>query len=271
MLFDIHTYMGKNPAWGIQGLPVPFTGKDMIKYMDDAGFDAVLAAPPGSGNSDDFAGDHEIIAQAIATYPGRIYGYYRAKPRRGKAGVDDLLYWIRERGLHAIKFNSNDSPGYTIGDHKLMGPCLEAIEECGVPVLIHTGEVYATGATPALVCDLARAFPRVQFIVGHMGIPGFHEELVPFMKNTKNTVTETAGVYRPLQITSTVKALGAERVLLGSNGPYIPLQLGSIAIGEYCGNLTQSEKDLILGGNAARILKVKTPAKRKPAPTKARR
>jgi uncharacterized protein len=270
LLFDIHTYMGKNPGWGVQGLPVPFTGKDMIQYMDDAGFDAVLSAPPGSGNSDHFAGDHETIAKAVEKYPGRIYGYYRAKPRRGKEGVADLLYWIKKRGLHAIKFNSSDTPGYSIGDHDLMGPVLEAVEECGVPVLIHTGEVYSTGATPALVCDLARAFPRVQFIVGHMGIPGYFEELIPFMKNTKNTVTETAGVYRPLQITNTVKALGAERVLLGSNGPYIPLQLGSIAIGQYCGNLTQREKDLILGGNAVRILKLKATAKKTAAASKSK-
>ena len=260
MLFDIHTYIGKQPGWGIQGLPVPFAGNDMIKYMQDAGFDAVLAAPPGSDASatDHFYGGHEIIARAVKQYPGKIYGYYRAKPGRGKEGVDDLIYWIKKRGLRAIKFNSSDAPGYSVGDHKLMGPMLEAIEECGVPVLIHTGEVYSTGATPALVCDLARAFPRVQFIVGHMGIPGFFEELIPFMKNTKNTVTETAGVYRPLQITQTVNALGAERVVLGSNGPYIPLQLGAIVIEKYCGNLSRRDKDLILGENAVRILKIKS-------------
>ncbi len=258
MIFDCHCYMGKQNAWSLMGLPVPFTGKDMVKYMTDAGVDKVLVAPPGSGQSDFFNSDHEIIAQAVKDYPGKIFGYVRVNPTRGQKAIDELVYWVKKRGLHAVKFNTGDCPNYTINDRKIMGPVLEAIQELDIPVLVHTGEAWGITCSPALLADIAMDFPNVKWILGHMGIPGFWQETIPFCKRVPQLMVETAGVYRPYLIQELVNAIGAERVMIGSNAPYIPLECGIITVRQYCRLLKEREKDLILGGNISRLLGLKS-------------
>ena len=152
MIVDAHCYLGRNPIWEAQGMPATMQGKDMIAYMDRGGVDRVLCAPPGVGTADDFAADHERIAQAIADYPDRIYGFARVKPPRGSIAIDEMRYWLRERGFHAVKFNTIDS-SYSLADRALMGPVLEAITTLRVPVMIHTGEEHGHTCTPALVAN----------------------------------------------------------------------------------------------------------------------
>ena len=170
MIFDAHCYLGRNPVWEAQGMPATMHGKDMIAYMDQGGVDRALCAPPGVGVADHFAADHERIAQAIADYPDRIFGFARVKPPLGAQAIYEMHYWLRERGFHAVKFNTIDDSTYGAGcyslaDRALMDPVLEAIAALQVPVMIHTGEEHGHTCTPALVANLALDFPQITFII----------------------------------------------------------------------------------------------------------
>ena len=50
-----------------------------------------------------------------------------------------------------------------------------------------------------------------------------------------------------------VNEVGAEQVLMGSNGPNTPIELPHILINNHMNKLSQSEKALITGGNFERI------------------
>ena len=88
---------------------------------------------------------------------------------------------------------------------------------------------------------------------GINGFPGDIDQLVPSMERALNTVTETAGVFKAEFIQDAVDQLGADRVLMGSNGPNSPIELPKVMIGKHMNKLTDDEKSLILGGNFARI------------------
>ncbi len=257
MVFDCHSYMGHQPMWPIMGLPATFTGSEWVAYMEEAGIDRMVCAPPFSGNTDFFAADHERIAQSVKDFPGKVFGYVRVNPNRGQQAADDLLYWVRTRGLHAVKFNVSDHPSYRIDDRKLMGTVLDAVQELDIPVMVHTGEAYGITCAPSLVADIASDFPKVTFFMAHMGTPNFWEEVIPYCKRTPNLMCDTTGVFRPNLIQELVNAIGPERVMFGSNAPYMPPQLGVITVRQYCRLLSGRDKDLILGGNIARLLKVK--------------
>ena len=141
----------------------------------------------------------ELIARAIKSHPSRFFGYTRVKPRRGQAALDDLRYWIEERGMHAVKMNTLDD-SYRLDDRALMDPVLETITDLQVPILFHTGDTHAETCTPKMVADLAKDFPNVTFIIGHMGYPGSDpataNELITAMRQSPNTVTESAAVNR---------------------------------------------------------------------------
>ncbi len=261
MIIDAHCYLGHNPIWEAQGMPATMQGKDMIAYMDRGGVDRVLCAPPGVGTADDFAADHERIAQAIADYPDRIYGFARVKPPRGSIAIDEMRYWLRERGFHAVKFNTidafaNGAANYTISDRALMGPVLEAITTLRVPVMIHTGEEHGHTCTPALVANLALDFPQITFIIAHAGVPGFLHEVIPFMQRAENTVVDLAGVLRPIIVQNLVDAVGAERVLNATNAPHMPIEFGPQLIQRHCRKLTAAQQEAILGTNAMRVFAI---------------
>ena len=255
MIYDAHAYLGNNPVWAKGGLPVPMEGRAWVKMMDRGGVDAALVAPPGVGAVDDFEPDLERIALAIRDFPGRLFGYARVKPRRGQAAVDDLRRWVEERGFHAVKLNTLDDE-YRLSDRALLDPVIVEADRLGVPVLMHTGDTHGATCTPSMVADIAVDFPNTTFIIGHMGHPGWTEELVAAMQRAPNTVTETAGVFVPAMVQDVVDQVGAERVLMGSNGPYSPIELPPVMIERHMGRLSEADKAAITGGNLARVLKL---------------
>ena len=256
-IYDAHGYLGVNPEFASYGLPETLDGDWWVDTMDKCGVTGTLVAPPGVGASEDFWPDLERVAAAVKQHPGRIFGYARAKPRKGKAAVDDLRYWIEDRGLHAVKMNTLDDD-YRFDDRALLDPILEAINELGVPVLFHTGDTHAETCTPSMVADIAVDFPDTTFIIGHMGYPNSDHELAEAMQRAPNTVTESASVFRRVVIRRTFEQVGADRVLMGSNSPYSPVELAVPMFAVHMPFLSESERAAILGGNLARVLGIKS-------------
>ena len=257
IVYDAHGYLGVNPEFASYGLPETLDGDWWVETMDNCGMTGTLVAPPGVGAPEDFWPDLERVATAVKQHPGRIFGYARAKPRKGKAAIDDLRYWIEDRGLHAVKMNSLDDD-YRFDDRALLDPVLEAISEMGVPVLIHTGDTHAETCTPTMVADIAVDFPDTTFIIGHMGYPNSDHELVDAMRRAPNTVTESASVFRRVVIRRAVEEVGADRVLMGSNSPYSPVELAVPMFDVHLPFLSKSQRAAILGGNLARVLGIES-------------
>lgn len=253
MIFDAHAYLGTNPEFVAFGLPLCLDADWLLRSMDEQGIDAALVAPPSAGRDEFFVSDLELIARAIEARPDRIFGYARVMPRRGKAALTDLRYWIEERGLHAIKMNTLDDE-YRLDDRELIDPFVELADELRVPVLFHTGDVHAATCTPLMVADIAADFPDTTFIIGHIGYPGSDREIGAALKRSSNTVVESASVFRLDVIQRAVVSGGAQRVLMGSNSPYSPLGLAPRMIRDCMPALSSEEKEAILGKNLARLL-----------------
>jgi predicted TIM-barrel fold metal-dependent hydrolase len=255
VIYDAHGYLGHNDQFATYGVP-QFLGPDeWLRIMDDCGMQGALVAPPGVGARDDFKPDLEIIAQTVKLHPGRFFGYARVKPRRGEVALDELRYWIEDRGLHAVKMNTLDDD-YRLDDRALVDPVMEVVSELGIPVLFHTGDSRGETCTPEMVADIALDFPDTTFIIGHMGYPEQDHLLVSAMKRAPNTVAESASVFRRVVIQETVDAIGAERILMGTNGPYSPIEMGPMMFRDYMDSLDEKQTSAILGGNLARILGV---------------
>ena len=261
MIYDAHGYLGNNPSFAQTGLPLPLDGRAWVEMMDRAGVDGALVAPPGTGMSEDFKPDLERIASAVKEFPDRLFGWVRVKPRQGKAAVDVLRRHVEEHGFKCLKLNTLDDD-YRLDDRRVVDPVVAAADELGIPVFFHTGDASTDTCTPDMVADIAADFPHTTFIIGHMafggvnGYPGATEQLVPAMKRAPNTVTETAGVLRCSFIQDVVDEIGADRVLLGSNGPYTPIDVPVIMIRDYMGLLSDEQKRAILGENLLRVLKI---------------
>ncbi len=255
MICDAHAYLGNSPGWAQMGLPVPLDGHAWVEMMDRSGVDRALVAPPGVGAQQDFKPDMDRIAQAMRDYPERLFGFCRVKPRRGQTAIDELRMRVEEQGFRAIKMNTLDDD-YRLDDRALIDPVMQAANEFGIVVFFHTGDAHGETCQPSMVADIAVDFPSTTFIIGHCGYVGYQHQTAPSLKRAPNTVAETAGLLTPAIIQGIVDEVGAQRVLIGSNGPNTPIELPALMVNKYMNKLNPEEKALITGGNFERILRL---------------
>jgi predicted TIM-barrel fold metal-dependent hydrolase len=250
-LFDCHTYIGRLLTGDVFGIPAVLDAGAMIQLMDEAGVDKVVVMASGESGPE-YTEANELVARSMGAHPDRIHGFARVNPRYGAKAVQDVEYWIGERRLCGLKL-SGLGEGFVVNDRDLIGPIIEKVDELRVPVLMHAGGSWQ--CTPALIADLAMDFPGVSFIIAHMGLFGGHEEAIAFARRVKNLFLDTALFCSPGAIKRAVVSLGAERVLYGSNAPFLPFEFEIEKIAKYS-DLSDEEAQLVLGGNIARLLGV---------------
>jgi uncharacterized protein len=186
-------------------------------------------------------------------YPTRIVAFARINPYFGPKAPADIREYAA-MGVRGLKIHPvRDFSGNRVNDPELMFPIIEAAQEANLLVLVHSGEWW--NCSPSLIADLARNFSRTNFVMAHSAGFGGHQEAIAVARHQDNLYVDTASNGYPDITSNVVRALGAERVLYGSDHPTLPFgfELGTIV--KYA-NLNSEQLDLILGRNLARLLKI---------------
>jgi uncharacterized protein len=110
--------------------------------------------------------------------------------------VDALRGFLEAGTIKGLKIYPGYEPFYP-ADAKL-APAYRLAEEFDVPVMIHTGDTYApTGRVkyshPLHVDDLAVDYPKVKFVICHLGNPWFRDCMEVVYKND-NVYTDMSGL-----------------------------------------------------------------------------
>ncbi len=140
-------------------------------------------------------------------------------------------------------------------------PVMRRAAELNALVIQHSwykskGRDYPEESEPHDIADLARRFPDVTIICPHLAGIG-HRGILDFVLYP-NIIVDTSGG-QPIAglVEYAVEKLGAERVIFGSDtygntGRDPACQLGRVMGAD----ISDRDKELILGGNARRILKI---------------
>lgn len=101
-------------------------------------------------------------------------------------------------------------------DDDRMIPYVEMAEKYDLPFMIHTGG--CDEASPRRVCNMAKRYPKVQFIMAHMGLGTDNKEAIDLMGEAENLLADTAWV--PMESTiEIIKRYGSKRILFGTDSP----------------------------------------------------
>jgi predicted TIM-barrel fold metal-dependent hydrolase len=166
----------------------------------------------------------------------------------------------RARGLKLHTIGQRIHPG-----DPAMWPTYAALSERGLPVVAHCGpDRHGAGlSTPAAFAPVAQAFPELRLVLAHVGggawrdtaafaaaHPGVRFDLSEIVSWTGSTIGPSARELRAL-----IRAVGADRILLGSDFPwYEPADV--IAELLDLPGLSDEERAMILGRNATALLAV---------------
>jgi len=244
MILDAHLHVDDIPALGWK-----MEAELCVRRMDEAGIDVGIAMTITDWpevNPDSL----ELVAEACAAYPGRLWAFARIHPWYGDRAVDALEraltgYGGCYRGLKLHPVTTLDHPA---GKDTLR--LIRKAAEHGAPTLFHCGDEPLT--TPLAIAKAAEACPEATIILGHMGGYFHADEAIETAERFPNLVLETSAMPYPDRIRKAVERLGPERVIYGSDGPVCSprIEVEKVRLA----GLPEEAERLVLGENARRLI-----------------
>jgi len=231
------------------------TSTELIAHMDRAGVDKALVwlRPTYTKEIDR---ENQAVYAAMKQYPGRLYGFGWTNPRLGKANASSAIKrCLDDYNLCGIKFNGAQDE-YVIDDPAV----LELIDEAaqyGKPIAFHIGADYYENTHPYRLGHIAARYPQTNFLMVHMGgagLPSLHRAAIETALAHPN-ITLIGSAINEGPVLNALETLGPERVCFGSD---MPFGLMHVRLAMYQALLRDhplAEREKILGGNIARVLR----------------
>jgi len=253
MIVDAHVHMGpslRNHASAC--LFDAYTADELIAAMDKAGIDVAIVFAPiwtgGEFHDPDYERANKAIYDATLKYPNRLIGYARVNPNLIEQAQRELRKCIHEYRFQGIMMHP-EWESFMANDLTLLGPIFRIAEQYRLPVTFHAG--YYPTCEPLLFLPLAEAFPSVQITLKHLGYR-YIRDAITVARLTQNVFLETAGNTSASEIRAAIKEAGAEKVIFGSDSPYIDPEIVIQKI-KMLEDVSDREKEMVLGGNMARV------------------
>jgi uncharacterized protein len=224
-------------------------GASMVQQMDRTGVQAMLCAPHIAIGPDPRHGN-DLVLEWSRRFPGRILAYAVPYPHEPETAEGELNRAF-DAGAVAIKLHppvhrySIYDPGYSVA--------WKVASERHSFILTHTwhGDPYCA---PKVFEGMAKAYPDVPIIFGHAGgVPAGFPLAIALAQQYPNIYLDTCGSYIDGKlVTRMVRAVGAERVVFGTDLPFIDSRycLGKTALAD----LPIDELRQVMGLNIKRLL-----------------
>jgi uncharacterized protein len=238
-VIDCHCHVGRGRDY--EQMP-----EQLLHDMDTWRIDSAIVCPVDRHIAVDNREGNDYVLQLAKLYPDRLIPFATANPWYESGAVREVRRALAE-GARGIKLHPA-LQGFLLCD-EIVYPLIEVAEAHCVPVYIHTGT--PAYSQPMQLAELALRFPRVDFIMGHMGSTDFWLDALPAAFESSNIYVDTSWSL-PHKVERALAALGPDRVLFGSDTPLSSLELELGCINAL--SLNEEEHDRVLGRNMLRLL-----------------
>lgn len=145
-----------------------------------------------------------------------------------------------------------------MADDKVVYPIYEELSSRGLIALFHAGKdpwpVRNKGAYPKRLKNIVRDFPKLKIVAAHLGGWDMWDEVYDVLAS-ENIFFDTSAIIKRVSeklFMKIIKKHGTEKILFGTDSPWLS-QKESIKYIQKM-PLTESEKEMILHGNATNLL-----------------
>lgn len=236
---------------------------EVIEAMDRHGIDVSVLVNIGWSDQGLCRMTNDFLLDAAQQHPGRLVAFCGVNPAAGAEAVKEV-HRCAGLGARGIGELHPDYQGYSLGDREVMAPVMEAAKERQLAVLTHAsepvGHEYAgKGAvTPELLYRFILAFPDSTVILAHWGggLP-FYALMPEVRRAMANVYFDSAAspfLYETAVFQLVASLVGPEKVLFASDFPLIQQDRLMRQVIE--ADLSRHARELILGGNAAKLLRL---------------
>jgi len=239
MIIDCHCHAGLG-----DGLTGPWdTAAPLGRYLRRCSRAGIRRSVIFAAFHSNYTRANRELSRIVASRPGRLYGLAFVHAARDRGHVHELVREaVQEFGFVGIKVHRHDA--------RITREVCEAAREFGLPVL------YDIAGEVSVLELLADQYPDVPFIIPHLGSFaddwGAQLAVIDHLQRHPNIHADTAGVRRFDLLEQAVERAGANKLLFGSDGPWLhpALELAKVRLL----GLPAHEEALILGGNLLRLI-----------------
>jgi predicted TIM-barrel fold metal-dependent hydrolase len=240
MIIDCHCHVGKGDLmtapWNTDAPIEPYLRRARAACIDKTVVFALFHSNYSAAN--------EQVARIVARYPSRLIGFAFVHAARDAGRIFEMV----QRAVTRWNFR-----GIKVHGHEAMPTreVCEAARTFRLPLLVDVA------GQAQLVEMFAPQYPDVNFIIPHFGSFGddwrAHQQVVDQLVRYRNVYADTSGVRRFDYIVQAVKRAGPQKVLFGSDGPWLHpgVEIHKIRLL----GLPPEQEALILGGNVLRLMR----------------
>jgi predicted TIM-barrel fold metal-dependent hydrolase len=231
---------------------------DLLGHLDDEGVDRAVVFTWPFADPRLCAEANDFVAALQRRHPDRVIGCGVVQPADPGAGAE--LRRCAGLGLRGIGELNADAQGFALGGDELVRLAALSVE-VDLPWTLHCSEPVGHAypgkgtATPDLLARFVERAPSLRLVAAHLGggLP-FYAHMPEIRKLCATIWFDTAALphlYRPSALGAVVSLTGADRLLLGTDFPLLPMRRYQRALDQ--AGLGAAERALILGGNAAAV------------------
>lgn len=233
------------------------TAQHYLAVLDDAGVDyAVILAELAPITS--AIASNETVSQLCAGST-RLLPFASVNPFTMEHADQELEKLVVEKHFRGLKLYPTYQH-YFPNEAKIY-PIYAKAQELGIPVMLHTGSSVFPASRmkygdPLYLDDVAVDFPNLTIVLAHSGRPFWYDRAFTMARFHENVYMEVAGL-PPQRLLTYFPELErvADKVIFGSDWPSVATLKPNVqAIRKL--PISDESKRKILGGNAARVLKL---------------
>lgn len=246
-IIDFSAYFGLWPYWKTRYT----TQADLIALLDREGIDQAVVASTRSIFFEPRQGDEDSANFANKSH-GRVHAFAVINPC-DEHNACDFLKSAHAAGMRGFRLFPQQHR-YHLDDDPCLNEVLSLGQELGMTLVIPIRIILHWGLPQLDVREIntvAQNFPRLNVIIGGVNYGEFRDALA-VMRRHENVGFETSCMQMVNGIETLVNKVGAERVYMGTGLPLMYPLPGIYKIQK--AQITGRERELILGGNAARAL-----------------
>ncbi len=244
MIIDAHVHVGVSTAYNFSA-----NADDLLRLADENGIDKLFVTD-FTALVHDMREGNDTLGKAIRRHPDRLLGYVSIPTMNFDNGaLEEIDRCVHEYGMRGIKIYSY--PMIPLVRPSVF-PVLERAASHRMPILAHsTGEE----------CEvMASRVPEAFLMMAHSGntalARGDWLRAVQAAERNPSLLLETASsAVNNGSLEYTISRIGAERVIFGTDMPLLEVSVQMARVSGAA--ISQAEKDLIFGGNMARMLACK--------------
>lgn len=230
---------------------------ELLRQMDGVGVDKAVCFPMVSYTRE-MAADNRAIYEGWKAHPDRIINFGGVNPRLGLGEAkDELKRCIEVYGVKGIKLNGARD-GYYIDDPVLSFPLIDIIADAGIVLAIHCGANDFERTHPYRIAKISDRHPDLRIMIIHMGgsgEPNMHDAVIDLAGRYPNWyLVDSEASYR--KVLSALERLGPGRICYGSDTPFTPMRFEWGIRQVIYQDLSPADRARVLGGNAARLLRL---------------